>query len=183
MYLPTPPHSPYEGTLSPLSYEETVEASPEEASPVEELRMSYEPIYPPNPEPRFTAAGGTTEVTSWDVRLLPIFFTGTYWCGLAVLYASMLYTVVMSSTWRGPVLIWALLIVTVVFALWRHLPAEKQRMRKLCDEVVLLRCGGYYSLAEPPCIVDAGAVEMEERPMRVPVRQTPLRGTFYAAIE
>ncbi|KPA85238.1 unspecified product [Leptomonas pyrrhocoris] len=137
------PHSPYERAPSPFSFVQTVETSP-----VEEARAPSTFLSAPPPEPPFSARGGAAEVDPLDVRLIPVAFTATYWCGLAVLYAFGGYVIAMSPTWRGPVIIWAALILFVVFSLWRHLPAEKQRVQKLADEIVSQRCGGYYALAE-----------------------------------
>lgn len=147
--LLSPPRSPYDhgdaATASPFSFVETVETSP-----VEEPRgPDTEPNLPHVAEAPFTGTGCVPVTQPWDVRLLPPLFAVTFWCGLAVLYAFFAYTIGLSADWRGPLIIWGLLIPTVVFSLWRHLPAERARLAKLTEETLLLRCGGYYDLAEP----------------------------------
>ncbi|KAG5475122.1 hypothetical protein CUR178_04573 [Leishmania enriettii] len=92
---------------------------------------------------------GHSEAPPFDVRILPLLFAVTYWCGLAIVYAFMGYVMVMSEAWRGPVIMWALLVPTAVFSLWRRLPSERRLVETKSAEVILLRCGGYYTLAEP----------------------------------
>ncbi|GET90124.1 unspecified product [Leishmania tarentolae] len=91
---------------------------------------------------------GHSELPPLDVRIAPLLFVITYWCGLALVYAFMAYVIAMSATWRGPVIVWALLIPTAVFSLWRHLPSERRLVEAKSAEVILLRCGGFYTLAE-----------------------------------
>lgn len=163
--------SPYDDAPSPFSFVETVETSP-----VEELHAPEVYLQPPTPEPDFAGAGERTPAVPLDVRLLPFAFAVTYWCGLAVLYAFFFFVIVCSSTWRGPVIIWAALIPTVVFALWRRLPGERQRVEKLCNEIVLLRCGGYCTLGDPEQRVRqryAPAVETEMSERRGQSRERP----------
>jgi hypothetical protein len=170
-------HSPYNGTVSPFSFVETVEMSP-----VGESRAPDQAPHSAAPEPLmlFDGLGGAAERAPLDVRLRPLLFTATFWCGLAVLYAFMVYVIVESSSWRGPVFLWALFIPTVVFSLWRRLPAEKARVARLAEEVIMLRCGGYYSLAKPNVV--AGDFDMLERTARPSVRRPRRLRAAYAAV-
>ncbi|TPP40429.1 hypothetical protein CGC20_13070 [Leishmania donovani] len=90
---------------------------------------------------------GHSEVQPLDVRIVPLLFVVTYWCGLMLVYAFMAYVIAMSATWRGPVIVWALLIPTAAFSLWRRLPSERRFVETKSAEVILLRCGGFYALA------------------------------------
>ncbi|KPI87884.1 hypothetical protein ABL78_3041 [Leptomonas seymouri] len=173
--LLSPRHSPYEDAPFPTSFVETVETSP-----VEEMRAPNTYALVSMSEPAFFGRGGAAEVEPLDIRLLPVVFTITYWCGLAVLYAFGSYVIAMSPTWRGPVVIWAVLIPFVVFSLWRRLPAEELRVEKLCHEIVLLRCGGYYTLAEQRVL--PAEVEMEGRSTLRCEGQRPPTDTAFVAV-
>ncbi|KAG5474445.1 hypothetical protein LSCM1_03229 [Leishmania martiniquensis] len=104
---------------------------------------------------------GHVEVQPLDVSILPLLFFVTYWCGLAIVYAFMVYAMVASAAWRGPVIMWALLLPTVVFSLWRRLPSERCLLEAKSAEVILLRCGGYYALAEPESSPDCRHEELQ----------------------
>ncbi|CAJ1010091.1 hypothetical protein Q4I28_005405 [Leishmania naiffi] len=104
---------------------------------------------------------GHSEAQPLDVRILPLLFVFTYWYGLALVYAFMVYVMAMSATWRGPVILWALLIPTAVFSLWRRLPSERRLVEAKSNEVLLLRCGGFYALAEPGLLYGLAGEELK----------------------
>ncbi|KAK7198189.1 hypothetical protein NESM_000775600 [Novymonas esmeraldas] len=114
---------------------------------------------------------GRSEPPPLDVRILPLLYLVTFWCGLAVVYAFLAYLMALSATWRGPVIVWASLLPTAVFSMWRRLPSEKARIQARSDVLVLLRCGGFYELAEPSS--SGVATETELTPESQGERQPP----------
>ncbi|KAG5500529.1 hypothetical protein JKF63_03623 [Porcisia hertigi] len=92
---------------------------------------------------------GHTEPMRLDERILPIVYSVTYCVCFLLVYAFMMYVIIESSTWRGPMILWALFIPTFVFSLWRCLPSEKRFLEAKSEKIVSLRCGGFYALAEP----------------------------------
>lgn len=141
--LPAPPTSP-----APIS--ETPAEAADETSPDPHWK-STAPFDSSAASLPYAREDGGAASGSWsplDVRVRPWLFAVTYWTGLAVVYAFIAYVVAFSPTWRGPVLVWAVLVPTVVGTAWRLLPSERRLIERTSDEVLYLRCGGLFSLAD-----------------------------------